>query len=293
MDPDFVVNYDVTRVGRGTWEFSGFWNEIPNVESVEFFEGGQPLGLATLAPDDMAPGSGEWDFDATLAKGSYDAFSAVATDAAGDTFSASANVMLQLGIRHQPYTAWETGLDALGRDISDLYTKANGEVYLGDYITYRANGGYTVEYSAGTFFDGLDYKFIKQIYSSDGTLQYQDYRNNDHTTTIVGSTSGAHILTQRNDTITAGGNNETFVFTAFPGPETITDFQATGPGHDVISLPRPEWGSIGHVLSEIVQSGANTIIQSGDEPITLDNVRASALTASDFSLHKGSGLSFA
>ena len=72
-----------------------------------------------------------------------------------------------------------------------------------------------------------------------------------------------------------------------PGDETITDFNATGPGHDTIALQHSHFTSFAQVLNDAMQqSGANTVIALGPHSsITLDNVAVSSLTHNDFTFH--------
>ena len=84
--------------------------------------------------------------------------------------------------------------------------------------------------------------------------------------------------------MTGGGRRETFVFKAHPGDETITDFNPTGPGHDVISLPAGEFASIAQIFHDAMQQSGANITLGPHSAITLDNVSADTLTHSDFNL---------
>jgi hypothetical protein len=221
-----------------------------------------------------------------LPKGIYDDISAKATDTLGNVSITNDPVYLQTGIKNQPYTRQEDDINSLGQDVSDTYTQANGKVYLQDQEVYKSNGASTLYYTAGTYFDSLDYYFQQIDLSPNYATLQQSFWNNDGTHTEIGSANHQQLLALGDDTMTGGGNNETFVFKAHPGNETITDFIATGAGHDVVSLPKSEFGSIAQILADVTQSGSDAVLALGPHSsITFDNVTASALTHADFKLH--------
>ena len=99
---------------------------------------------------------------------------------------------------------------------------------------------------------------------------------------------GQTFTASRNAVQTGGGSNETFVFKAHPGQGTVTDFAATGAGHDVLSFASSSFASVADVLRHTHQVGADTVISlDKHDSVTLQNVNAAALKAHphDFALH--------
>jgi Ca2+-binding RTX toxin-like protein len=84
-----------------------------------------------------------------------------------------------------------------------------------------------------------------------------------------------------NDKLTGGSGSDTFIFDAADfGKDTITDF---GVGFDEIHFDMALFANFGEVQDAMTQVGANTVITlDGDNTITLTNVTASLLTASQF-----------
>jgi hypothetical protein len=260
---------------------TGTVSDPTGVTSLEVFSGSKDLGAATIHKN------GNWTFAATLSRGFHDAISVEATDGIGNTSSTPAPFELQTGIRGQPYTTQETDLNSLGQDVGETYTQADGGVYLQDVIVNKPNGALIVDYASGSYFDSLGYFFQTFDISPNGAVDQQIFYNNDGTHSEVGSANNQRLVALGDDTMTGGGNRETFVFKANPGDETITDFNATGPGHDTIALQHSHFTSFAQVLNDAMQqSGANTVIALGPHSsITLDNVAVSSLTRNDFTFH--------
>ena len=86
-------------------------------------------------------------------------------------------------------------------------------------------------------------------------------------------------VTAVNSLIKGGHGHDTFMFTGSFGLDTITNFS---PAHDNIVLAQAMFANFG---ADITQVAANTVIRSDQDPadvITLTNVNASSLHASDF-----------
>jgi hypothetical protein len=286
--PSFV-NYPAIQFSAPTRAvLYGEWDDDSSpVVSVELFNGAEALGQAQNLLQHPTPNvDGFWELNATLPLGVYDALSLTATEADGATFSAPVDFSFQNNIRDEPYTTSVTFFNSLGQIRADSYIKAGGRDYLDDIVTYEPNGAAVVEYIGGLYFNGLNYYDLKQVYSPDSAPLQQIFDNRDGTHTIVGSANHLRLNALGDDTMTGGGDAETFVFKAHPGDETITDFNPTGPGHDVISLPAGEFASIAQIFHDAMQqSGADTVIALGPHSsITLDNVSADSLTHSDFNL---------
>ena len=92
--------------------------------------------------------------------------------------------------------------------------------------------------------------------------------------------TGADTVTAVSSLINGGLGHDTFVFTGSFGQDTITNFN---PLHDNIVLAQTMFANFSAVQSDMRQVGANTVItyDPGDT-ITLTNVMASSLHASDF-----------
>ncbi|CAN5276996.1 hypothetical protein BH11PSE4_BH11PSE4_16710 [soil metagenome] len=100
-------------------------------------------------------------------------------------------------------------------------------------------------------------------------------------------TAGKDVIlaTDYQDTMTGGAGNDQFVFGPGSGHDTITDFT---PGQDHIDLSAflATNDVAGWLSSHVAQSGADTLITTGpDDVITLHNVLAASLHASDFIVH--------
>jgi hypothetical protein len=91
------------------------------------------------------------------------------------------------------------------------------------------------------------------------------------------------------DTITGGGSGENFVFNATFGNATLVDFHnhLTSSTHDTVTLALSEFHNIATLLNDARNSGANVIISSGTDHLTLDNMTHAQLkqiASTDFKL---------
>src|ERR1700722_16888060 len=91
------------------------------------------------------------------------------------------------------------------------------------------------------------------------------------------------------DTITGGGNDETFVFGSGFGTATITDAAAhwTGASHDVIDFAKSEFASFQALLGDATFAHGAATITKGADHLTLDGFASAAAlsagnTAGDF-----------
>ncbi|MGG7576387.1 M10 family metallopeptidase C-terminal domain-containing protein [Rhizobium sp. Nf11,1] len=101
---------------------------------------------------------------------------------------------------------------------------------------------------------------------------------------IVGG-SGSNTLTggAGNDTLTGGAAADVFVYSSIWGHDTITNFVATGPAHDAISIDQNIFADWESLFAATEQSGSDTIIMAdSDNTITLRNVALSSLQSWDF-----------
>ena len=102
-----------------------------------------------------------------------------------------------------------------------------------------------------------------------------------HLTNSSASVKGASdVMTfSGNDTLTASGPNESFVFGAAMGRSTIAGFNST----DTFTLSTSDFADWTALQPHVAQSGANTTLTfDAAEVLTLVDVTASSLTASEF-----------
>ena len=110
--------------------------------------------------------------------------------------------------------------------------------------------------------------------------------------TLTG-TSGKDVIfaTGNNDTLTGGGGADQFVFNKTTGAHTITDFSTVNDHIDVTALSSiVNAATLNTWLASNVHASstnaADTVISlGGSETITLHNVLAANVTASDFIVH--------
>ena len=114
--------------------------------------------------------------------------------------------------------------------------------------------------------------------------------SNGGTITTTGHGDGLTItaVAGGNDTITGGGNSESFVFGANFGIDAIVDFAThlASPGNDTITLPAAEFTDFLTMLnSHTTFSGGNAIIQSGGDQLTLIGVNSAMLSGASANFH--------
>ena len=110
--------------------------------------------------------------------------------------------------------------------------------------------------------------------------------------TLMG-TSGKDVIfaTGSNDTLTGGGGADQFVFNKTTGAHTITDFSTVNDHIDVTALSSIVTAATlnAWLVSNVHASATNTadtvISLGGSETVTLHNVLATNVTASDFIVH--------
>ena len=85
------------------------------------------------------------------------------------------------------------------------------------------------------------------------------------------------------DVLTGGTGADAFVFGAIFGNDTITDFVASGAGHDRILLLASMFADFAAVQSHMSQSGSGVVINDGvGDAITIQNLLTTDLSAGDF-----------
>ncbi|MFB6452970.1 Ig-like domain-containing protein [Bradyrhizobium tunisiense] len=93
--------------------------------------------------------------------------------------------------------------------------------------------------------------------------------------TTLKSTSG-------NDTFVGSSQADTFVFGANFGNDVIKGFVARGPAHDTIEFSKSVFDSFASVLSHATQSGADVVVATGSDTLTLKNTQLDKLNSHDF-----------
>ena len=232
--------------------------------SVYVLAGRRDLGAATVAAD------GTWALPVTLRAGFHGGIAAVVTGGDGLSGQAAAPFSLTTGIAGHGCKASLDSYDGSGTYLGTTQYDGHGNVYLQWTETANADGGVTDTSMAGSALRALGVSSMKTRYDAAGDVV------SDTLNVLAG---GTHSL--------AGtGANDTFVFQPHVGHDSITGFVTSGPGHDVLSLPASEFTSFAQVLSDVSQSGGDTVIKiAGHDTITLLGVSASALTPRDFRFH--------
>ena len=91
-----------------------------------------------------------------------------------------------------------------------------------------------------------------------------------------------------NDWLSGGAGADRFVFDTGFGKDAVSDFTATGAGHDTIDFSTAVFANFGAVQSHMTQAGANVLILvDASNFIVLHDVTLASLTASDFTFHPG------
>ena len=245
---------------------------------VNLFEGSTLLGSATAA------GDGSWSIvSAILGDGTHTLFT-TATYADGTTGLPSATLAVTIDTK------------APAAPVFTALTKAaNGSAMLTG--TGEAGSGVSVfdgaaQIGTATVSAGGTWSFVTAAALADRkhvfTAKATDAAGN--TSGTVGSaqlgSSGADTLssTPGNDILAGGRGADVFSFRAGFGRDVITDFTASGAGHDTIALHGiAGLNSFAQVLSHAKQVGTGVVISAdANDTLTLSNVTKSSLVSHDF-----------
>ncbi len=260
--PTVTVDPGVTFASPTSLTLTGTVSDT--AASVHVLAGRRDLGAATVAAD------GTWALPVTLWAGFHGGIAAVVTSGVGLSGRAAAPFSLTTGIKGQGCKASLDSYDATGIYLGTTEYDGHGSVYLQWTETANAIGGVTDNSMAGFALQALGVSSMKTRYDADGNLV------SDTLNVLAG---GVHSLA-------GSGANDMFVFQPHAGHDSIAGFVTSGPGHDVLSLPASEFTSFAQVLSDVSQSGSDTVIKiAGHDTITLLGVSASALKQQDFRFH--------
>ena len=277
--PTVTFNTDVSFSSRTSAMLTGSVSDASSLVGLDIYDGGQDLGAAEVN------GDGSWSLTVDLPKGTYNAITAEATDIYGNTASTPASYVLETGLA-PPWTTYEGDYDASGNLTGEYLSTARGKTYLEDTVQTLANGEIVYDYTGGAFFNSQDYSSYIDVYTPQFSLARETLFNDDGSHTTTDDLNYQTVQALGDDTMTAAGEHETFRFDLNSGQETITDFAATGRGHDLLSLPMGLSYHLSEILRNASQVGDNAFIALGHgSSITLDNVAVSALSAADFQFH--------
>ena len=277
--PTVTFNTDVSFSSRTSAMLTGSVSDASSLVGLDIYDGGQDLGAAEVN------GDGSWSLTVDLPKGTYNAITAEATDIYGNTASTPAPYVLETGLA-PPWTTYEGDYNASGNLTGEYLSTARGKTYLEDTVQTLANGEIVYDYTGGAFFNSQDYSSYIDVYTPQFSLARETLFNDDGSHTTTDDLNYQTVQALGDDTMTAAGEHETFRFDLNSGQETITDFAATGHGHDLLNLPMGLSYHLSEILRNASQVGDNAFIALGHgSSITLDNIAVSALSAADFQFH--------
>jgi hypothetical protein len=280
--PAIAFNSDVRFSSRTSAILTGSVSDASGLTGLHIYDGSQDLGAAEIN------GDGSWSLAVDLAKGSYGAITAEATDIYGNTASTPAPYTLETGLA-PPWSAYEADYDASGALVGEYFSTARGKTYLDDSVKTLTNCKTVYDYTGGAFFSAQDYSSYRDIYTPQDVLERETLFNDDGSHATTGYLNGQILQALADDTMTAAGEHETFRFHLNAGQDTITDFAATGRGHDLLSLPMTLAHDLGEILQDASQVGDNVFIAFGHGgSIILDNVAVDTISAVDFKFHGAS-----
>ena len=252
-----VVAFDpnITVLGPYRAILSGTVADPSGVVSVDVRTAGRDVGSAAVAAD------GTWNITFRTGRSFVTGIEATAVDAAGNQATAPSSYDLTFAIKGQPYRVTQDSYDpqTAAYTGSTYFKRDGGELYHSTFAP-RPNGAGAYTYTGGSFFDDKAYAKFTDVYDADGTVKFQSQYNNDGTVTTSGQKDGITVPNIPNNTITANGVDDRFVFTPRAGQSVITDFQASGEGHDVIAFVGTDLSSLADVLRHTTMQGDDAVI---------------------------------
>ncbi|MBB4395690.1 Ig-like domain-containing protein [Bradyrhizobium sp. ERR14] len=169
------------------------------------------------------------------------------------------------------YTAWNTDND--GNYVSHVST-----------LTGSTSGGSVSGTDSGL--KSLETSFHQDL-NGDGQVGTSSLATSSTSTTQTiatssSTTSNTQTSTSGNDVFVGTSKADTFSFAANFGNDVIKGFVASGPAHDTIEFSKSVFDSFASVLSHATQSGGDVVIATGDDTLTLKNMKVGSLTSQDF-----------
>ncbi|WP_275173813.1 Ig-like domain-containing protein [Bradyrhizobium sp. CSS354] len=169
------------------------------------------------------------------------------------------------------YTAWNT--DNNGNYVSHVST-----------LTGSTSGGSVSGTDSGL--KSLETSFHQDL-NGDGQVGTSNLATSSTSTTQTiatssSTTSNTQTSTSGNDVFVGTSKADTFSFAANFGNDVVKGFVASGPAHDAIEFSKSVFDSFASVLSHATQSGGDVVIATGDDTLTLKNMKVGSLTSQDF-----------
>lgn len=190
-------------------------------------------------------------------------------------------------VANQPYTGYEQDLDTQGHLTKLAFSGVVGQPYTAYEYDY-ANGALVGSKYFYTNVPNQAYSSYETDLDAGGAATLQILDNNDGSHRIIGFQDNLTFHSEFNDVTTGGGGNETFVYSAYFGQSTVTDFAShtSGAGHDSFQMPTSDFADFASLLAGTRTVGGNAVITAANgDQLTLAGVTKTTLTTlgADFS----------
>ena len=243
---------------------------------IKLYDGATLLGNATTN------GSGAWSFTTGTLSNATHSVTAMATDAAGNTgaVSSALDVTVDTSQTAIAVTTDSYMLGLRGTALLAGSSEANSSISIYDNNTGTMLG-HTTASSTGVW-STLMGNLSNTVHSL--TLMASDSAGHTGSANVVYGTTGNDTITAgaANETLFGYGGNDTFVFSANIGKDTIADFQAT---NDVLQISHNVFASFADVLAHAAQVGSDvTVTIDPHDSVTLHNTTLTHLTTNNFHL---------
>ena len=278
--PDLIATSDtgVSSTDNNTKTTTPIFTGAAEVGSaVKLFDGSTQIGSAT------ASASGSWTITAPILGQGTHAIATTATDAAGNTSAPSAalSVMIDTTAPSSPafagLTANSNGSATLAgiAEASSIVTVFDLSTQLG---TASAGGTGVWSFKTAALSDTL------HVFTASATDQAGNVGGVSGSAQFGSSVADILTSTSGNDTLMGRGGVDTFNFLANFASDIISDFAATGAGHDVINFhANAVLDKFASVLSHAAQNGSAVVIsQDTGNTLTLRNATLGSLNSSEF-----------
>jgi hypothetical protein len=245
---------------------------------VKLYDAGKQIGSATATSD------GKWSFDTGHLSAGDHKYAAIASDLAGNASTASATKAISV---------IDPPVASVGIDLTKVFQGSNNSIVLkGTADAYSQIKIFDASKEIGAVKANADgnWSFSSGAVSPSNvhTFSAKELDSTGHVVSTSGSavlgTYGANTLqgTPGDDHFIGNGHPDTFVFAPNFGNDTIKDFQASGPAHDVVQFSKSMFDNFADILSHATQNAHDVVITSGHDTLTLKNTQLGALDRSDF-----------